>query len=199
MIVYVESNFVLEIARNQEQAAEADEILGLAEQGRVELAFPSIAVCEPFSTWGYRRTDFARIRSEVERAVRLLLPAGVTFEIVLDAGYVAQILTATSARLDETILRMLQTGTAIPVSSDVFQRSLDYRGLGLSKPQDAVVFASVVKDLEARNPREAKCFVSKDAKDLDQEDLKQLLRRHQCEFKPNFAAGLAWLRAHLSG
>jgi hypothetical protein len=40
MIVYVESNFCLELAFQQEQEAQAEQILQLAEAGRVELVFP---------------------------------------------------------------------------------------------------------------------------------------------------------------
>ena len=50
MIVYVETNFVLEIAREQEQVESANQILILAEQGKIELAFPSFTISEPFST-----------------------------------------------------------------------------------------------------------------------------------------------------
>lgn len=38
MIVYVESNFVLEIAREQEEFEAAGQILSLAEERRLELA-----------------------------------------------------------------------------------------------------------------------------------------------------------------
>lgn len=39
MIVYVESNFCLELAFQQEEEAHAQEILRLAEAGRLELVF----------------------------------------------------------------------------------------------------------------------------------------------------------------
>lgn len=38
---YVESNFILEIALQQEQFLAADAIITLAEQGKMKLAFPS--------------------------------------------------------------------------------------------------------------------------------------------------------------
>ena len=50
MIVYVETKFVLEIAREQEQVVSANKILMLAEQGKIELAFPGFTRSEPFST-----------------------------------------------------------------------------------------------------------------------------------------------------
>ena len=48
MILYVESNFPLELARVQEEAAEVEELLKLAETGVVNLVFPAISVTELF-------------------------------------------------------------------------------------------------------------------------------------------------------
>lgn len=56
MIVYVETNFVLEIAREQEQVVSANKILALAEEGKIELAFPAFTLSEPFSTIIRQRT-----------------------------------------------------------------------------------------------------------------------------------------------
>jgi hypothetical protein len=197
LIVYVESNFVLEIARVQEQAKDAEGLLLLAEEGRVNLVLPSIAATEPFSTWGYRRTDFQRARPQLEGVVRSLLPAGVDLTIVLDADYVERVLADTLDRLTHTVLRILRVGAALPLDFEVFRRSTEYRRLGLSKPQDALVFASIIHDLASRDATEPKCFVSKDGKDFDQEDLKQQLQEFGCVLKPNFVAGLQWVRAQL--
>ncbi|WP_217429931.1 hypothetical protein [Rugamonas rubra] len=50
MIVYVESNFVLELAFMQEENAECEGILQLAEAGVVQLAMPAFSVGEPYET-----------------------------------------------------------------------------------------------------------------------------------------------------
>jgi predicted nucleic acid-binding protein len=49
LIVYVESNVVLEIALGQEQATAAETILQRAEAGAIDLAFPAVAVTEPIA------------------------------------------------------------------------------------------------------------------------------------------------------
>ena len=49
MIVYVESNFVLELALGQEGSVSAESILILAEQGDIEIVFSSFAISEPFA------------------------------------------------------------------------------------------------------------------------------------------------------
>ena len=54
MIAYVESNFILEIALGQEQSQFAQGLVQLAERGDIEIAFPSFALSEPFSTISQR-------------------------------------------------------------------------------------------------------------------------------------------------
>ena len=48
IVVYIESNFVLEIALEQEQSSAASSILSLAEYHQIELAYPSFILSEPF-------------------------------------------------------------------------------------------------------------------------------------------------------
>ncbi|HEV7235008.1 MAG TPA: hypothetical protein VGN15_02435 [Ktedonobacteraceae bacterium] len=44
MIVYIESNFILEMVLGQTQAPSAVHVLQLAESHKIELAFPSFAL-----------------------------------------------------------------------------------------------------------------------------------------------------------
>jgi hypothetical protein len=57
MIVYVESNFVLEIALGQEQATSAEALLAFSESRSIELVLPSLTLTEPFSTVTHRDCD----------------------------------------------------------------------------------------------------------------------------------------------
>ena len=50
MNVYVESNFVLELALLQEQSASGEAILRLGEEHRVHLVVPAYALVEPYET-----------------------------------------------------------------------------------------------------------------------------------------------------
>lgn len=66
MIVFVESNFVLEIALLQEESDHAAAILDLALRGRVDLRIPSLALCEPFTTLTRRRLERDSLLRSVE-------------------------------------------------------------------------------------------------------------------------------------
>ncbi|HEX8213826.1 MAG TPA: hypothetical protein VF584_26905 [Longimicrobium sp.] len=54
MIVYAESNFLLELAYLQEEHESCEEILALAESGRIRLLLPAFAVVEARMSGGRR-------------------------------------------------------------------------------------------------------------------------------------------------
>lgn len=70
MTVYVESSFVLEMALGQEQSEAAEAILARAERGEVELAVPSFALSEPFSTVTHRMRSRRRLSNDLSDQVR---------------------------------------------------------------------------------------------------------------------------------
>ena len=50
MNVYVESNFVLELAFLQEQCSSCEKILSLCEARRIQLLIPAYSLAEPYET-----------------------------------------------------------------------------------------------------------------------------------------------------
>jgi len=50
VIVYIESNFVLELALVQEDSTSCEAILQLAETGAIMLAVPAFSLGEPYET-----------------------------------------------------------------------------------------------------------------------------------------------------
>ena len=51
MIVYIESNFVLEFALLQEEHQSCGTIIGLAESRTIDLAIPAFSLFEPYEVW----------------------------------------------------------------------------------------------------------------------------------------------------
>ena len=80
MIVVVESNFVLELAFAQEEAAEA-KIVALAEAKSIQLVIPGCALFEPYETVVRRRKErevtIGRLRSELAQLARSEALAGL--------------------------------------------------------------------------------------------------------------------------
>src|SRR5579859_4407706 len=125
MIVYVETNFVLEIAREQEQVEAANRILVLAEQRKIELAFPSFTLSEPFSTIIRQRKDRKELlRSLQDTLVQLRRSethksAMGALEPVLDLLNVA--IEQDLDLLHPTIERMLNSGRSLETDVSNFR------------------------------------------------------------------------------
>ena len=66
MNVYVESNFVLELALLQEQHASCEDILRLCEAGRMQLVIPAYSLAEPYETLVRRHKQRQRIKADAE-------------------------------------------------------------------------------------------------------------------------------------
>lgn len=199
MIAYVESNFVLEIALGQDQAAEAEAILRLAESGAIELAFPSIAVTEPFSTITYRHLQRRRLGKELTDQIKHLrrsAPHGATVLALQPMLPLLEAVGDREARLVASVVaRMLALGQAIPVDAAGFSRARTYQdSYGLS-PQDALVFAGVISDLPRREPVERKCFVSRNWRDFDFADARNELQAYNCRYINSFKDALQFIRS----
>ena len=75
MIVYVETNFILELALEQEQHQAANQILELVERGKLEFAFPGFSISESLSKITRQRIErdnlhnsLVKIRRELKRS-----------------------------------------------------------------------------------------------------------------------------------
>lgn len=111
MIIYVESNFVLEVAFAQEESHACEEILDLAEAGRVDLVLPAFSISEPYDTLKRREArrsklhddvarelgELRRTASYVEQVERLLGPLGL---LVRSSG-------DETSRLDDALKRLV--------------------------------------------------------------------------------------------
>ena len=119
MTVYVESNFVLEIALGQEQSEAAEAILARAERGEVELAFPSFSLSEPFATVTQRSRNRASLSSNFNNHVRDLsrsLPHQPDIALLQPVeGVLVQISQRETDRLVSTVERLLGVAKIIPI------------------------------------------------------------------------------------
>lgn len=66
MNVYVESNFVLDLALLQEQSTSCGEILSLGETNGVQLVVPAYSLAEPYETLTRRQKQRKRLKEELD-------------------------------------------------------------------------------------------------------------------------------------
>lgn len=197
MIVYIESNFILELALQQEQAAAADAILKLAEHKTVDLVLPSFAVSEPFSTLAYRRTGLNRVLdlltlelNQIQRSIPHQRVGSALNEPLND-------LRATSRHDGDALVqatqRILEVARLIHIDSEIFESarvSTDQFGL---QPADAVIFATIMADLAQQPRRQKKCFLSRDRRAFLRPDIRKKLSLTGCRIIPSFDDALGFL------
>jgi predicted nucleic acid-binding protein len=194
MIIYVESNFILEVALGQEESPSAESILLLAENKSIELVFPGFAISEPFATVTQRDRDRRRLRSSFTEMLRQLQRSEPHKQIVTDLQPVPIILTTIVKTefdlLQSTVNRLLNVGKSIEIDGPGFRQALIFqRNLGLS-PQDSIIYAAVIADLQNRPFQEDKCFISRKWKDFRNPAIKSELESYNCRYAESFGEGL---------
>ena len=198
MTIYVESNFILEIALGQEESRYAGELLSEAEAGSIALAFPSFAISEPFATITQRerrrRTVIAsmtKLLNDLDRSTPHRYIAKSLNPVIdqLSSVYQSEV-----THLESTVNRLLSVGRSIELDSEIYRAALDNESrYGLS-PQDAIIYASIVRDLATSVRTHRSCFMSRNFNDFGGPDIRAELASYGCRYEGSYEAGVALVR-----
>lgn len=198
MIVYVETNFLLELALGHEGMQAAIELLDLAEQGIITLVVPSFSLSEPFATLTQRERNRHNLRTSLSEQLRQLRrsqshqDAAAALEPLL--AFLQGLEQEEFGRLQTAVSRLLAVAQVVELNHDVFLIAMGVQEqFGLS-PQDAFVYASVIKHLRIQVANELKVFVSLNWKDFRDPGLIEVLRAYGCRYEESFQACLAQVR-----
>lgn len=201
MIVYIESNFVLELAFLQEQHESCDAVLSLAESGELELVVPAFSLGEPYEAWTRRAKQRTELRQRLTQELRELSRSQPYGEIIRESSEITTLLEKSieeeKHRLDAALGRILGSAEVISIGAETIRVAVEAQNeLGLS-PQDSIVYASVLGHLQT-SPPSAKCFLNKNSKDFHVSDIEEQLSRHNCRLIPSFEDGLNYIEGQLS-
>lgn len=190
MTVYVESNFVLEIALGQEQANAAEAILGRAERGEIMLALPSFSLSEPFAAIRRRSNESQRLGSELRTHMKERGRSAPHQEDVRELMKIPSLLESIERReiemLTATIGRLLSIAIAIPISFATYTEALAIMDrIGL-KPQDAMVYSPVLHHLRTANFPGPHLFANRNWLDFEVPQILNELEVLNCEFVRSF-------------
>ena len=164
MRLYVETNFVLELALEQTEHAACQRILELAEQRAVELALPAFSIYEAYRALSGKQLGIRRITQALDAEVNLQLHRTEEFaELnrgVTDlVGTLAKSLERAESRLTSLDSRLLDVAEILPLGpSQLRTRS---SSLGFA---DAMVYASIQGD--PRSGSVPSCFVTTNKTDF---------------------------------
>lgn len=193
MKVYVETNFVLELALDQEDCESCAAFLQLASTGVIQLAIPAYALLEPYETLTRRLRDWKQLGHEVQRHFGQLRRNP---QLVSDVEALRE-LTVRAVDLardgHESVRRqLLETATILPIDKTTLEKAEALRvSYGLELP-DAVMLGAVL--LDSAGVEEESFFVNKNTKDFADPRVVEELRGQRCRHIGNFANALQAVR-----
>lgn len=200
MIVYVESNFCLELAFQQEEEAHAQDILKLAEAGKVELVFPQFAICEPFSTLNRYDNERRKFLNQLNVQLSELNRSAPQHGVV--AGTQPLVATLTRIGQDQTnqlesiVARMLACGRSISLTGTLFTAAQQLEVQFDLSPQDAIIAASVIADLQVQKAApDSHAFFSRNFNDFN--SMKAQFSALGCRYISKFEHGLQFIRTKI--
>jgi predicted nucleic acid-binding protein len=192
VIALAESNFVLELALQQEEFDHAQRILQLAEEARIQLVIPACSLQEPYQTLLRRRSERKELSRKLQAELKLVARSKSYEELSRTSEQVAQTLDASTTTeadaLESTIERLVKICKVPELSKQVIKLAQGVQiAYGLD-PHDALVFASI--DLALRElGDEPKVFANKNSKDFATPLIEDYLAKYQCRLITSF--GLA--------
>lgn len=201
MIVYVESNFILEIAYQQEEHASCDELLSLADGGSVLLALPASSIIEVKLSLRRRANRRERFHHRLKRELRELSRSKPYEDL---ARGIQPLLTSLiesveeqRKRLEATLARLHGRCEFVALHKNTLQRAALLESGVMPSPMDAMVLASVIEDLSTRPPG-PKCFLNRNSRDFARPEIHQELNNYGCKLIPSFTYGLAYVKGVLA-
>jgi len=192
MKVYVETNFVLELVFVQEQYQWCENLLSLGEAKKITLLLPAYCLVEPHEKLARQRN----VREELQRALnaevrQLSRTAPYTSRIhqIQDiANLLSQSILDEKQRFNQFLLRILDIAEVIPLTADILRVGEQSESLHRLRPQDAIVYASVINHLRQSITSES-CFLNRNSHDFDTPNILQELTQYNCRMIPLFDQG----------
>ena len=201
MNIYVETNFVLELAFEQEQRASCEQILQMCEAGQAHLIIPAYCLAEPHE----KLSRQARNRQELQRSLNVELR-----QLLRTASYASRIKSIQDLaslmvqsneeernRFIQCRERLLDVGEIVALTAEILSEAASYETTYDLTPQDALVYASVIAHLRRDQPQQA-CFLNRNSKDFDSPDIVDELNQFNCRMIPQFDDGYGFLQSRLS-
>ena len=198
MILYVESNFILELAFLQPEHPVCTDILDEAAAGTLTLVLPAFCISEPYDVLIRRKKQRLELYRQINDGTNELSRSAPYQEEAAAIQRLMQIFRSSNEdeqqRLGNTLSRVLDVSTIIPTDAHIIRAAIDYQQRSEFGPQDAIIYASILHHL-ASAPSVPKCFVTKNTRHFDTAAVRAPLVAHQCALIAKFAGGLSYLRS----
>ncbi len=98
-----------------------------------------------------------------------------------------------SRRLEFVRSRLIEVAEVVPLGTSVLAAATQYHRIHGLSAQDAIVYSSVLTHLSQIHAAEA-CFLNRNAKDFDDQNIVEELAGHNCQLFVRFDAGYSFIR-----
>lgn len=198
MTAYVESNFVLEIALQQEEFEAGEAILALAREKKLKLVVPAFSLAEPHIAISGKEKARNQLSRDLNAHLNDLARSRQHQSLPTDFADLAAILVKNAqierAGVQDAVVGLLDCAEVIPLDAVILRAALGIQvEFEISGP-DSIVLASVLEHLKRTQP-ERSCFLNRNTKDFDDPDIRGRLAEHKCRFFGKFGQALGYLRA----
>jgi predicted nucleic acid-binding protein len=197
MIVYVESNFILELALQQEQFESCLKILDFCETGKASLILPAFCIAEPYENLVRRTITRRGIRNSFNKEFDQLKRSKSYKEEIEALRSVTDLFIKIAEdelhRLYVMFDGVLAIATLVPLDRDIVKQASDLKNALKLSPQDSFVYASILHHIETAK-EEKKCFLNKNVKDFGDPDIiETLTRKYNCRILFDFNSGYGYV------
>lgn len=200
MRVYVESNFVLELAFQQEQFDSCVLILEAAQRNIIELTIPAYSLVEPNEKVGRQREKRQELQQQLDKELRQLRRTQRYSERLKSIQDLNSLIVQSNEEELKTLSsfreQILALASVIPLTSELLVRASVHETRYDLSPQDAVVYESVISHLVMSEPVES-CFLNRNSRDFDNPDIVEALKQRNCKMILRFDDGLAFINSRL--
>lgn len=196
MNVFVETNFVLELALEQHESSACDKLVELARATLIRLLLPAYSLIEPHETLTRRRLDREALRSRVSSELTQLARSKSLAERAAASQEIVELLVESTVyetnAIEQVKQRLWLVGDVLPLDLDVLRSAAKCQSDYDLSPQDAIVYASIRARLELDHASDS-CFVTRNPRDFDNTDLRQDLASFNCKYFSSFATALRYI------
>ncbi len=151
MIIYVESNFILELALEQEQCQSCEEILKICESGKGSLVIPAFCIAETYQTLRRRaneRRQFGKLLGDELTLLGRTKSYSKDINTLQDvASILGKSIEEEIQRLDQVLNEKLRKAELIPLEQTIITDAIKSESQFNLKPADAIVYSSILQHL----------------------------------------------------
>ena len=201
MNVFVESNFVLELAFRQEEHDFCARIWQGAGPATFTLHLPQYALTEVFQTLRARHEQRDNARTYLLTEIRQHLREAESDSAAMDSltaalnNLLAERKQAQTERLYTIAADLAASVTTVPLTPEIIREAYEKAQQHGLASQDSLVYASVLAGLRSLPVEAGKLFVSRNKKDFGKPAIVEELRQLGCAYVAGFESAVNRLRS----